>query len=75
VSSLTSEQARAYLERWELVRAVEAAELQRTPMQTKLLQLAALMQARGIFSAEPDREAESREIRERWERIKRAMGV
>jgi hypothetical protein len=48
VGALTAEQARAYLERWELVRAVEAAELQRTPMQTKLLQLAALMHSRGL---------------------------
>jgi len=57
------------------VRAAEAAELQRTPMQTKLPQLAALMQSRGIFSADPDREEESRKVRELWERIKRAMGV
>jgi len=75
MSSLTSEQARAYLERWELVRAAEAAQLQSTQMHTKLLQLAALMQSREIFAADPDREAESRQVRELWGRIKRAMGV
>ncbi len=56
MSSLTTEQARAYLERWELVREAEAAQLQSTQMQTKLLQLAALMQSRGIFGADPGRE-------------------
>jgi len=66
VSSLTSEQARAYLERWELVRAAEAAELQRTPMQTKLLQLAAPMQSREVFGTDPGREAESAKVHELW---------
>jgi hypothetical protein len=72
---MTPEQARAHLERWELVRAAEAAELQRTPMGTKLAQLAALMQTRGAFGADPHREAQTREVRERWARIRRAMGV
>jgi hypothetical protein len=75
MSSLTSEQARAYLERWELVRAAEAAQLQSTQMQMKLLQLAALMQSREIFGADPGREADTRKVRELWERIKRVMGV
>ena len=75
MSSLTNEQARAYLERWELVREAEATELRLTPMETKLRQLAALMQSREIFAVDPDREAECRRVRELWGRIKRVMSV
>jgi hypothetical protein len=72
---ITPEQARGYLERWELVRQAEAAEILRTPMETKLRQLAALMQTRGAFGADPHREAKTREVRERWARIRQAMGA
>ena len=75
MGSLTTEQVRAYLDRWKLLHEVEAAELRRTQEVTKLLQLAALMQSRGLFGADPNRESQSQEVRERWDRIKRAMGV
>lgn len=75
MSSLTPQQAHAYLERWRLVGEMEAAELRRTPMETKLRQLAALMQARRVFGVEPSREMETEAVRERWARIKRAIGV
>jgi len=43
MAAITPEEALAYLRRWELVREAEARELRRTPMETKLRQLAALM--------------------------------
>jgi hypothetical protein len=72
MSSMTPEEGRAYLERWELLRKVEAAELRNTPMDAKLRKLAALMESRGAFGIDPRREAEARVVRERWERIKRS---
>ena len=72
MAAITPEEARAYFRRWELVRDVEASELRRTPMETKLQQLAALMASRHVFGPEPDREAESRVVRERWARLRRA---
>lgn len=46
----------------------------RTPMQTKLLQLAALMASRHLFGAEQDREEGVRLVRERWGRLRQALG-
>jgi hypothetical protein len=74
MSDLTPEQAQAYLNRWNLVREVEATELRRTPIETKLRQLAALMESRDLFGPEPDRENQIREVRERWARLRRALG-
>ncbi len=74
MSAMTPEQARAYMRRWDLVRDVEAAELRSTPMETKLRQLATLMRARDVFAPDPDREAEIRAVRERWARLRRALG-
>jgi hypothetical protein len=73
VATITPEEARAYFRRWELVRDVEARELRRTPMETKLQQLAALMASRHVFGPEPDREAQIRVVRERWARLRRAL--
>ena len=70
---MTPEEARAYLARWQLLRDVEADELQRTSMETKLRQLAALMAARDVFGPEQDRDAQTRDVRERWGRVRRAL--
>ena len=70
---MTHEEGRAYLARWRLLRDVEAAELQRTSMDTKLSQLAALVAARDVFGPEADREAQIRDVRERWARLRRAL--
>lgn len=74
MGEITPDEARAYLERWQLLRDVETAELRRTPMETKLRQLAALMAARDVFGREPDRDAQVRDVRERWARLRRALG-
>lgn len=72
--AITPEEARAYFKRWELVRNAEARELRRTPIETKLQQLASLMASRHVFGLEPDREADTRVVRERWARLRRALG-
>jgi hypothetical protein len=74
MDAMTPEEARAYFKRWELVRDVEAAELRRATMETKLQQLAALMASRHLFGPEPDREAQVHEVRDRWTRLRRALG-
>ncbi len=73
MAAVTPEEALAYFRRWELVRDAEAKELRRTPMQTKLQQLAALMASRHVFGSEPDREAQVQVVRERWARLRRAL--
>jgi hypothetical protein len=74
MSALTPEQARAYLARWEMVREAEAAELLRTPMETKLRQLNALMASRNVF-VDPRRQQEVERVRERWARLRVALGA
>ena len=73
MAAITPEEALAYFRRWELVRDAEARELRRTPMETKLQQVAALMASRHVFGLEPDREAEIQVVRERWARLRRAL--
>jgi hypothetical protein len=70
---MTPEEARAYLARWRLLRDVEAGELQRTSMEVKLRQLAALMAARDVFGPEPDRDAKVRDVRERWDHLRHVL--
>jgi hypothetical protein len=74
MAAITPEEARAYFARWQLLRDVAVPEPQRTPMETKLRQLAALMASRDLFGPEWDREARVRELRERWARLRQALG-
>ncbi len=71
---MTREEAQDYIERWRLVRELEAVELQRTPIEAKLRQLAALMASRHLFGPEPDREKEIAEVRDRWARLRQVLG-
>ena len=71
---ITSDEARAYFERWALVRDRESQELRRTSMETKLRQLASLMSSRFVFGSEPDREKEVDVVRERWNRLRQTPG-
>ena len=70
MAAITTGEARAYLARWELVRELETAELRRTSTDTKLRQLAALMESRHLFAANPDRDSEAQAVRERWLRLR-----
>jgi hypothetical protein len=74
MNAMTPEEALAYFKRWELFRDVEAAELRRATMETKFQQLAALMASRHLCGPEPDREAQVDEVRDRWTRLRRALG-
>jgi hypothetical protein len=71
--AITAEQARAYLERWDLARDAEAVELQRTPMAIKFRQLEALMASRDAFRNDPQREQEIESVRERWAGLRRTF--
>ena len=72
---MTPEQAKAYLARWHLVREAEVAELQRTPVAVKIRQLDALMASRGIFAEDPRRQQEVEAVRQRWARLRMALGA
>ncbi|MEA3133913.1 MAG: hypothetical protein QOG17_1759 [Gammaproteobacteria bacterium] len=75
MSAITPEEARDYLGRWALVHAVELEELRRTPMDTKLRQLASLMASREHFTEDAMRENGVQEVRLRWARLKQVLGA
>jgi hypothetical protein len=58
-----------------LVQAVEFEELRRTPMDTKLRQLASLMASREHFTEDPTRENDVQEVRRRWAQLKQVLGA
>jgi hypothetical protein len=74
MATITSDEARAYFYRWELVREARAYELQRTSMDTKLQQLESLVASRQLFGPEPDREEGISIVRERWQLLRQALG-
>lgn len=74
MAAITPEDAQDYIQRWTLVREMETVELQRTPIETKLRQLAALMASRHLFAPEPDREMQISEVRDTWARLRQALG-
>ena len=74
MGAITSDEARAYFERWDLVRDAETDELRRTSMDIKLLQLESLMASRQIFGPEPDREEGIEVVRARWNRLRQTLG-
>lgn len=74
MSSITPEDAQQYLERWVLVEEREIVELRKTSMETKARQLSALMASRDLFGKDQDRENAVRDVRERWARIRKALG-
>ncbi len=74
MGTITSDEARAYFERWELVREAKADELECTSMDTKLRQLESLMASREVFGPESDREKGIAAVREHWNRLRQALG-
>jgi hypothetical protein len=73
MNSITPEQAREYLNRWELVRQAEIKELRAASFETKLRQLDVLMASRSLFGNDRNRETQVREIRNRWAQIREAL--
>ncbi len=72
---LKPSEARAFRERWRIVNAAEREELQATPPEIKLRQLAALMASVAQLGWTEALAAEEAEVRERWNRLRRAYGV
>ncbi len=70
---MTSDEGRAYLQRWALVQAAEDAALRCTPLEVKLRQVSALMASRDLFGVEPEREAGVQTVRERWASLRQAL--
>ena len=68
--TLTRVEARAFQARWELVNAAERAELQATPLERKLSQLAVLMDSVEPLGWTGALKAEEAEVRERWNRLR-----
>ena len=72
---ITADEARAYFERWAMIRDAQTDELRRTSMATKMRQLESLMASRLAFGPELNREKEVAAVRERWNRLRPAPGV
>jgi hypothetical protein len=73
MAAITPTEARAYFQRWELVREIELLELRRTSMDLKFRQLSALMASRGLFGADPEREPGVLLVRDRWACLRQAL--
>jgi uncharacterized protein YabN with tetrapyrrole methylase and pyrophosphatase domain len=69
---ITREEARAFRRRWEAINAAEREELRAMSMEDKLRQLAALMASRELFSWTDEMRNEEAEVRERWDRLRKA---
>jgi hypothetical protein len=74
MTAITPAEARAYFKRWELVKEIELIELRRTSMDVKLRQLSALMASRDLFGVDPERENALQLVRDRWARLRQALG-
>lgn len=70
MATITPDEARAYADRWAAMEAFELEELRRTSIETKLLQLAALMASRDLFAPDSARDKGVLEVRERWLRLR-----
>ncbi|MDH7500176.1 MAG: hypothetical protein QHH30_07300 [candidate division NC10 bacterium] len=69
---ISGEEARAFRRRWEAINAAEREELRAMSMEEKLQQLAALMASRDLFDWTEEMKSEA-EVRERWNRIRKAF--
>jgi hypothetical protein len=56
------------------VQEQELAELRQTSIETKAKQLDALMASRDLFREDPQRDQGVRDVRERWMRVRKALG-
>jgi hypothetical protein len=75
MATITPDEAHAYADRWAVMEAFELEELRRTTIETKLLQLTALMSSRDLFAHDPEREKGVLEVRERWIRLRHLLHV
>ena len=73
-TGMNAEQVRAWRAGWQAVNRREIEELRKTPVLTKLRQLAAMMCSSNEFLPTPHRDAEVLIARQRWLEIYRAFG-
>lgn len=71
---MTPDQAKAYCQRWNLIRERETSELRSTSIDDKFRQLSALMASRDLLGPDPRREAEVQSVRDRWARLRGSLG-
>jgi hypothetical protein len=74
MAEITPEQAHTYLKRFELLSEVQTRALQLASVESRFKQLSALMSSRRMFGIEADRERELAIVRERWARLRQALG-
>lgn len=72
---LTRAEARGFAARWQRVHAAERDELRATPVAVKLRQLAALMASVDQLGWSEALAAGEEEVRERWQRLRKAYRV
>jgi len=73
MNSVNPRSVREYLAGLELADAFEVEELRRTPVELKLRQIWSLMTSADLLEDHVAREAGVAEVRERWQRIRRAF--
>lgn len=73
MASITPTQAREYVERWRLVRDLEAEEARGASLEIRFRQLAVLMASRNLFGDDGTREKRIQDVRDRWARIRQAL--
>lgn len=71
-SFITKEKMQAYLTRWQIVNAAEREELLNTSMEQKLLQLNSLLLSVKQMGWEDSLKEGEAEVRERWNRLRKA---
>ena len=67
---MTPAQAQAFAERWERANQAEIEELRASSPELALRQLDALRSAMDLFAWQDDREKETEEVRNRWNRLR-----
>ena len=71
---MSPEQARIWLDRWKEVESTQLQLQHKDSLEVRLQQLSVLMASRDLFPPDPDREAEVAQVRERWRRLREALG-
>jgi hypothetical protein len=74
MATITAEQAQNYLDRWKLVHEAEVQGLRTSSLDIKARQLSVLMASRELFSQDHDRQSDVDTVRQRWARIRGALG-
>ncbi len=67
---MTKEEALAYRAKWQLISEIEEQELRNAPLELKVKQLAAMMEAVEAFGWAEALAAEVEDVRRRWIRLK-----